>query len=94
MGWICLKFSGALGDPQLGLLPILAIVPFGLLISDIPVAPAGIGTGHAAFLYLFQLIGSSQGANIFTLFVLANMFMGIIGSLFYLRYKIETRNDT
>ena len=94
LGWICLKFSGALGESQLSLLPILAIVPFGLLISDIPVAPAGIGTGHAAFLYLFQLIGSAQGANIFTLYVFANMFMGIIGGLIYLRFKVETQTDT
>ncbi len=94
LGWICLKFSVALGEPQLSLLPILAIVPFGLLISDIPVAPAGIGTGHAAFLYLFQLIGSAQGANIFTLYVLANIFMGIIGGLIYLRFKVETQTDT
>ena len=39
------------------------------------VGPAGVGTGHAAFAYLFNLWGSQRGADIFTLAVLRQCFL-------------------
>ncbi len=63
------------------------LVPFGLLVTAIPIAPAGLGTGHAAFLGLFQLMGTNSGADLFTAFVSFQLLMSLIGGLFYLRYK-------
>lgn len=87
VGWACLNFAQALGDQNLSLLAIYVIVPLGLLVTAIPILPAGIGTGHWAFLYLFQLIGSQKGADIFTLFAFVSIFFGAIGGIVYLRFR-------
>lgn len=87
VGWACLKFAYALGVTQIHILPVYVIVPIGMLVTAVPVAPAGVGTGHAAFLALFKLIGSDRGADIFTIFALTNIFFGMIGGLVYLRFR-------
>jgi uncharacterized protein (TIRG00374 family) len=87
VGWACLQYGLALEEAQLTLLPIYVVVPLGLLITAVPVAPAGVGTGHAAFSYLFSLIGSSRGADIFTLMALANITFGALGGVVYLRFR-------
>ena len=87
VGWTCMQFAQALGESQVGLLPIYVVVPLGLLVTAIPVMPAGVGTGHAAFLYLFHLIGSERGADIFTLWALFNLGLGALGGLVYLRFR-------
>jgi uncharacterized membrane protein YbhN (UPF0104 family) len=69
------------------------LVPFGLLVTAIPIAPAGLGTGHAAFLGLFQLVHSNAGADLFTAFVSFQIFISLIGGLFYLKYRSETSLD-
>ena len=81
------NFGMALGETQLQLQAVYVVMSLGLLITTIPVAPAGVGTGHAAFLYLFHLIGSERGADIFTLFALMNFTLGAIGGLVYLRFR-------
>lgn len=87
VGWACLQFAQALGETQLDLLPIYLVVPLGLLVTAIPIAPAGIGTGNVAFLYLFSLIGSSKGGDIFSMFAMSNLLLGSIGGLVYLQFK-------
>ncbi len=63
------------------------LVPFGLLVTAIPLAPAGLGTGHAAFLILFQRVGNNFGADLFTAFVSFQVMISLIGGLFYLKYR-------
>jgi uncharacterized protein (TIRG00374 family) len=63
------------------------LTPLGLLVTAVPVAPAGLGTGHAAFFALFQLVGSTGGADLFTVFVAFQLFINLSGGAFYLRYK-------
>jgi len=87
VGWCCLNFAQALGEFQLSLGSLYIVVPLGLLITAIPVAPAGVGTGNLAFLYLFHLIGSERGADVYSLFALTNIVLSSIGGLVYLRYK-------
>lgn len=70
---------------------LAVVVPIGMLATTIPVLPAGVGTGHAAFYALFQMIGSSQGAEVFSLIVLYQVVVGLIGGLVYLR--ISTRKN-
>jgi len=86
-GWSCLTFAQALGDSNLPLLAAYVVVPLGLLVTAVPIAPAGIGTGNIAFLYFFHLIGSERGADIFSLYALTNIFIGAIGGLIYFRFK-------
>jgi uncharacterized protein (TIRG00374 family) len=66
------------------------LVPFGMLVTAIPVAPAGMGTGHAAFLGLFRLVGAQGGADLFMAFVSFQIMVSLIGGIFYIRHKQET----
>jgi uncharacterized protein (TIRG00374 family) len=87
VGWACLQLAHALGETQIALLSLYVILGMGLLITAIPIAPGGIGTGNVAFLYLFHLIGSERGADVYSLLALINLFLGSIGGLIYFRFR-------
>ena len=42
VGFACLNFLAALGDTQVEKLPLFVVVPIGLLVTAVPVAPAGV----------------------------------------------------
>jgi glycosyltransferase 2 family protein len=86
VGWACFRLAMAMGD-VVSQLAVYVVTPIGLLVTAIPVLPAGVGTGHAAFSILFKLIGSLRGADVFTLFVLFHLFIGSVGGLVYLRFR-------
>ncbi len=75
------------GFEQVPLLKFYFLVPFGMLVTAIPIAPAGLGTGHAAFLWLFQLAGSPGGADLFTAYVSFQILLSLVGGIFYIRYR-------
>jgi hypothetical protein len=88
----CLVFFQVLDGPiahggQAGTWAIYVAVPLGLLVTAVPIAPAGVGTGHAAFSWLFLLMGSHAGANVFSLHVLFQLIFGALGGLVYLRHR-------
>ncbi|OFZ83572.1 MAG: hypothetical protein A3K03_07485 [Bdellovibrionales bacterium RIFOXYD1_FULL_44_7] len=83
----CLYFAAALGVSDLPTLAVFVIVPLGLLVTAVPILPAGVGTGHAAFGWLFQFLGTLRGADIFSLFAIAQFITGGVGGLVYLRFK-------
>ncbi len=87
VGWTCLQFVHALGEYDVHFLPLLLVFPLGLLVTAVPVAPAGVGTGHWAFAFLFGLIGSARGGDVFTLIALSNFAIGALGGLVYIRFK-------
>ena len=87
MAWVTLCFARALGVDSVPYLSFCVLVPLGLLVTAIPVLPAGVGTGHAAFAALFNLVGTQRGADIFTFLALGSIFMGALGGLVYLRFK-------
>lgn len=82
-----LNFLRALDDSSVTGLQLYAVFPMGLLVTAVPVAPAGIGTGHAAFAYLLNLFGSARGADLFSLFALVQLFTGALGGLVYLQFR-------
>ncbi len=84
----------AISQAALSLFAIAVIVPIGMLATAIPVLPAGVGTGHAAFLGLFHLVGSQQGAEVFSMIVLYQVMMGVLGGLVYLRHLSSRRVST
>ena len=77
----------ALGVTDLSLNALFVVVPLGIFVSGIPVLPAGIGTGHAAFAYLLYLLGSQTGADAFNFLVLFNLALGALGSLFWIQRR-------
>ncbi len=87
----CLLFTLALSPSSASTPPIgiYALAPIGLLATAVPLAPAGVGTGHAAFSWLFLLLGLKIGANVFSLFVLYQIFWSMVGGVVYLRYRAE-----
>jgi uncharacterized membrane protein YbhN (UPF0104 family) len=87
VGWVCWHYAAALGETNLSLLALYVVVPLGLLVTAVPIAPAGVGTGHAAFLFLFGLLGCQRGADVFTLYALSNILLGAIGGIVYLRFR-------
>ncbi len=88
-GFACFEFSRAIFENHLHASQIYVVAPLGLLVTAVPLLPGGVGTGHAAFGFFFQLIGSQKGADIFSLYVLGQLLIGAIGGLVYLRFKAQ-----
>jgi hypothetical protein len=79
----------AISRDALSVIAIAVVVPIGMLATAIPVLPAGVGTGHAAFLGLFHLVGSPLGAEVFSMLVLYQVLAGVVGGVVYLKVLSE-----
>jgi uncharacterized protein (TIRG00374 family) len=88
----CLCFAHALGENQIPTNGLFVVAPLGLLVTAIPILPGGVGTGHAAFSFFFSLLGSRRGADIFSYYVLIQLFIGSIGGIVYLRFKSQEKD--
>lgn len=64
-----------------------AIVPLTNMASSIPIAPAGLGVGEAAYGYLFGLLGVSAalGVAVSVGFRICQLCLSLVGGLFLLR---------
>ena len=76
--------SGFALQMQTPLMSYFLLVPLGLLVTAIPLSPAGLGVGQVAFLALFHLAGTAQGANLFTLYMASSVLINLAGALLYL----------
>lgn len=65
----------------------LAFIPLGLMTLALPVAPSGLGVGHAIFQKLFEFSGINNGASLFNLYFFLNLMVNIIGVIPYLLAK-------
>jgi uncharacterized protein (TIRG00374 family) len=65
-------------------LDVSVIYPIGMLTSILPLAPGGIGVGHAAFASLFALFGVARGADVFNAFIVGQMVPNLLGVIPYL----------
>ena len=68
---------------------LLSIIPLGLITTVIPLAPAGVGVGHAAFGSLYNIMGNPNGSDIFNLYVILYIVFYSLGGISYLIYKGE-----
>jgi uncharacterized membrane protein YbhN (UPF0104 family) len=64
-------------------LDVSVIYPIGMLTSILPLAPGGIGVGHAAFASLFALFGAGRGADVFNAFIVGQMVPNLLGVIPY-----------
>ena len=80
-------FCYALGEHQLPPLGLFVLMPLAMVVTAIPLAPGGMGTGHAAFLFLLKIMGSDRGADLFNLILTFQVFFGLLGAIVYLRFK-------
>lgn len=73
-------------------------VPVGFMITAIPISPAGVGVGQAAFFYLFEQVSpgnGSVGPLAITAYQIVNFLLALIGAYYYLTFKkqMEATND-
>jgi uncharacterized protein (TIRG00374 family) len=81
------------GEGMLSLAQLLAIVPLGMMTLAIPIAPAGLGVGQAAFSQLFQWAGipdATLGANAVTLWQVLNLMVNLLGAFSFFQYRRES----
>ena len=80
----------AIGAPPLPLELLALAVPLGFMTTALPLSPAGIGVGQAAFFSLFQVAGApapAAGANAFTVFQVVMILVFLTGFYHYLSHK-------
>lgn len=80
----------ATGAATLPLAQFFLIVPLGLVATAIPLSPAGLGVGQAAFYGLFKLVApqfASAGSDAITVYQLAFIFVCLTGTFWYASYK-------
>lgn len=66
-----------------------SFVPIGFVTIAIPIAPAGLGVGHAVFHKLFSFFGIQNGASLFNIFFFLQLFGNLIGVIPYITNKTE-----
>jgi uncharacterized membrane protein YbhN (UPF0104 family) len=65
------------------------LVPLGFVATAVPISPAGIGVGQAAFFALFRTVSASHAAaaaDAFTIYQLAVILVSLGGFYWYLSY--------
>ena len=76
-----------MGIEEMDLATQFFLMPIGLITVAIPLAPGGIGIGHAAFESLYQLAGFSGGADIFNLYIIVQLGVFLLGGIPYFLYS-------
>ena len=87
---VCMLFyqiSGLLLSGKIDFWKQMSLIPLGLIATAIPISPAGIGVGHVAFENLYNLSGLKEGANIFNLFIINQIFIYLLGFFPFLFYR-------
>lgn len=64
---------------ELSFMNIFTFVPLGLIATAIPITPAGIGVGHAAFDKLFEIYNVSGGASLFNVYFIIYIIVNSLG---------------
>ena len=62
----------------------VSLIPIGLISIAIPIAPSGMGVGHAVFDTLFGYIGVTNGADLFNIYFILVLTVNLMGAIPYL----------
>ena len=65
----------------------VSLIPIGLISIAIPIAPSGMGVGHAVFDTLFGYIGVTNGADLFNIYFILVLTVNLMGAIPYLANK-------
>ncbi|MBI1937713.1 MAG: flippase-like domain-containing protein [Ignavibacteriales bacterium] len=93
------QITSLFGVADISLANLFMVIPLGLITTVIPLAPVGIGVGHAAFDSLYSMIGYSNGADVFNLFVTLEIIVFAVGGILFLlegersKAKIKIENS-
>lgn len=69
-------------------------VPVGFIITAIPISPAGIGVGQAAFYFLFKLAHQQEtdfGPLAISIYQVITFIMSLAGAYFYVRFSQQNK---
>lgn len=72
---------------KMDFLQALAMIPLGLMTLALPVAPSGLGVGHAIFQKLFELSSIDNGASLFNLYFVLTLSVNLMGAIPYLLHR-------
>tara|TARA_B100001971_G_C18268012_1_gene596267 strand:- start:23746 stop:24747 length:1002 start_codon:yes stop_codon:yes gene_type:complete len=61
-----------------------SFVPLGFVFIALPIAPSGMGVGHAAFATLFTYIGINNGASLFNIYFILMLSANLLGVIPYI----------
>jgi uncharacterized membrane protein YbhN (UPF0104 family) len=64
-----------------------SIIPVGFVAISIPIAPSGLGVGHAVFHTLLGYIGIKNGADLFNIYFFLVLSFNLLGAIPYLLSK-------
>jgi len=87
MVYLALRAAGVSDLPAAA---FFLIAPLGLVVNAVPISPAGIGVGQAAFFALFQVVApsfASAGTVAFTVFQTMYILLCLTGLAWYIPYK-------
>lgn len=73
-------------------LKVFTILPIGFIGSSLPITPAGLGVGHVLFDNLFRLIQIDNGASLFNIYFVVNIFVCLLGLIPYLIVRAESHD--
>jgi len=62
----------------------------GLMLTSVPIAPAGAGVGHILFETLFNYLGLPNGALVFNIYFILVIFVNLIGLIPFLLIKSDS----
>lgn len=74
-------------EGKMDFIQALAFLPLGLMTLALPVAPSGLGVGHAIFQKLFEFSGIENGASLFNLYFVVTLVVNVMGVIPYLLSK-------
>jgi uncharacterized membrane protein YbhN (UPF0104 family) len=69
---------------------VATVYPLGVLTVTLPISFAGIGVGHKSFDALFSVIGLSDGANVFNVFLVGQAAPCLLGAIPYVLMRRRT----
>jgi hypothetical protein len=78
-------------EGQMTFIQALAFIPIGLMALALPIAPSGLGVGHAIFQKLFEMSGIVQGASLFNLYFMLTLVVNLFGAIPYLVTKTKEK---
>jgi len=70
--------------------PVFLVVPLGFVTTAVPISPAGVGVGQAAFFALFRIVApsyASAGTAAFTVVQAVTILICLSGLFWYIPYK-------
>lgn len=71
-------------EEKLDFIHALCFIPMGFMTLALPIAPSGLGVGHAIFQKIFDMNGISNGASLFNLYFVLALAVNVFGVIPYI----------